>query len=341
MTDFLEGFYHPAEWHTQESIWLSWPHNPDTWPAEIIDKAQIEYAGFIAEISKHQKVNINVNDEETILLIKSLLSKIAHDENVVIYHLHPTNDSWIRDHGPDFVINPTLKQKLVLDWGYNAWGEKYPPFDADNEIPTLVADALELPQLSIDMILEGGSVDFNGKGVVLTTIECLLNPNRNPDLSQDAIEKILKTYYGCHTVIWLRGDMVGDDTDGHIDNIARFVNEYTILCAWEENPENKNSACLTWNYNHLTQNYPEFELIKLPMPDKYELNGLTLPCSYANFLIINDTVLVPQYGCKKDQEALRIIGNCFPDRETIGLSAKYLIWGQGSFHCLSKQEPKI
>lgn len=341
MIDFLEGFYHPAEWHEQESIWLSWPHNPDTWPAEVIHQAQAEYAGFIAAISNHQKVNINVNDEETIQLIQSLLKKTNYNENFVVYHLHPTNDSWIRDHGPDFIINPITKQKLVLDWGYNAWGGKYPPYEDDNEIPTLVAEALELPQLSIDMILEGGSVDFNGKGVVLTTSECLLNPNRNPDLSQADIEKILKTYYGCHTVIWLKGELTGDDTDGHIDNIARFVNEDTILCAWEDDENNSNSACLSWNYNYLKQNHPEFNLIKLPMPSQYELNGLVLPCSYANFLIINETVLVPQYGSDKDKVALEIISNCFPERKTIGLSAKYLIWGQGSFHCLSKQEPKI
>lgn len=341
MTDLLEGFFHPAEWATQESIWLSWPHNPDTWPMEVIHEAQTEYVAFIAEISKHQKVNINVNDESTVTQIQTLLSTIEHHSESVIYHLHPTNDSWIRDHGPDFIINTTTKQKLVLDWKYNAWGDKYPPYDLDNEIPTSVAEALDLPQLSIDMVLEGGSVDFNGEGVVLTTIECLLNPNRNPNLSKEEIETTLKTYYGCNTVIWLKGELIGDDTDGHIDNIARFVNKDTILCAWEEDENHPNATCLTWNYDFLEKNHPEFKLIKLPMPDTYVLNGLTLPCSYANFLIINNAVLVPQYGCEKDKEALNIIKKHFPDRKTIGLSAKYLIWGQGSFHCLSKQEPKI
>lgn len=341
MTNLLEGFYHPAEWRKHESTWLSWPHNTDTWPSEVIVPAQKEYSAFIALLSFDEKVNINVCDEATIELIQGYLAEIEHNATNVIYHLHPTNDSWIRDHGPDFIVNDTLGAKFVLDWQYNAWGDKYPPYDLDNEIPGKVAEVLDLSDFAIEMVLEGGSVDFNGEGVVLTTEECLLNPNRNPNYDKPLIEDYLKTYFGVNTVVWLKGELTGDDTDGHIDNVARFVNENTILCAWEEDASNPNAKCLTWNYNFLKENYPQFNLIKLPMPQLYVLNGLNCPASYANFYIANNKVIVPTYGVANDERAIEIISACFPNHKTIGLSAKYLIWGQGSFHCLSKQEPAI
>lgn len=341
MSNLIEQFYHPAEWHTHESTWLSWPHNTDTWPEEYLLLAQKEYIAFVGLLSMDEKVNINVNDRETVEHIGNLLDEVEHKIDNILLHLHPTNDAWIRDHGPDFLISNELKSKLILDWKYNAWGDKYPPYDLDNVIPTQIADATEVSDVSIDMVLEGGSVDFNGEGVILTTEECLLNKNRNPNFNKQDIESHLHFYYQVDKIIWLKGDLVGDDTDGHIDNVARFVNKNTIVCAWENDEANENSICLKWNYEFLKNNYPEYTLVKLPMPTRYQLGDLVLPASYANFYIANNKVIVPTYGLDTDQVAIDTLTPLFPNHKVIGLSAKYLIWGQGSFHCLSKQEPKV
>lgn len=340
-SNILESFTHPAEWYTHESTWLSWPHNTDTWPAEILIKAQKEFIAFVGLLSFEEKVNININDTETQSLIGELLDTVEHNIDNILLHLHPTNDAWIRDHGPDFLISKDLNAKIILNWEYNAWGNKYPPYNLDNEIPGLIAEASETSELAIEMVLEGGSVELNGEGVLLTTEECLLNPNRNPNFTKQDIESHLHFYFRVNKVIWLKGQLTGDDTDGHIDNIARFVNKNTIVCAWEEDVSNANSISLKENYTYLESNFPEYNLVKLPMPDLYTLNGMTLPVSYANFYIANNLVIVPQYGGTKDQEAINILTPLFPDRKVIGLTAKSLIWGQGSFHCLSKQEPMV
>lgn len=328
--------YLPPEWHHHSATWLSWPHNLATWPIEIIGKAQKEFSQFIALISISEPTYILVPNESSIKEIEKHLSTLNHKAKNIAFHIITTNDAWIRDYGPDFVLHNN--NKTILNWKYNAWGGKYPPFDSDNDIPNFISKVTNLPKIDPNFILEGGSIEVNGKGTLLTTKECLLHPNRNPGHSKTEIEKLFQTHYGVNEVIWLSGNLTGDDTDGHIDNIARFVNENTIVCGWETDAKLKNQTCFEQNLNYLKLNYPQFELVKLPMPPTYILNGQQLPASYLNFYIVNNAVIVPQYGFSTDQIALKTLTSLFPNRRVIGLSSKSLIWGQGSFHCLSKHE---
>ncbi|WP_290709191.1 agmatine/peptidylarginine deiminase, partial [Flavihumibacter sp. CACIAM 22H1] len=256
----------------------------------------------------------------------------------------PTNDAWCRDHGPAFLINPAAEQKkLVVDWGYNAWGGKYPPFDLDDVIPTRIAEHFGWPVYHPGIVMEGGSVEFNGAGTVLTSTACLLNPNRNPTLSQEKIEWYLQQYYGVQQVLWVEEGIVGDDTDGHIDDTVRFVTEDTVLTVIETNKQDENYELLQTNLKQLRQmrllNGKQLNIVELPMPDELVYDDQRLPCSYANFYIANNYVIVPTFRCSKDEQALRIIQDCFMDREVIGIDSTEIIWGLGSFHCLSQQEP--
>src|SRR5690606_21829070 len=208
------------------STWLSWPQNIETWPGEKLDKIYPAYCQFISAIAKGETVNINVSDKKMQRLAETLLLENCGSIENIKFHHFPTNDSWCRDHGPGFLINPNAEaKKVVVDWGYNAWGGKYPPFDQDDVIPTRIANHYGIPVFYPGIIMEGGAVEFNGKGTILTTRNCLLNPNRNPHLNQKQIEEYLVNYYGVDNILWLGDGIVGDDTDGHIDDITRFVNE--------------------------------------------------------------------------------------------------------------------
>jgi len=264
----------------------------------------------------------------------------------VEFFMHPTNDAWCRDHGPAFLINPTAPQKkVVVDWGYNAWGNKYPPFDLDDVIPTSIAQHFNLPVYHPGIVMEGGSVEFNGAGTLLTSTACLLNPNRNPQLSQQQIEAFLCAYYGVHQILWVDEGIIGDDTDGHIDDTVRFVNAHTVLSVVEENTKDENYALLQHNLKQLSQmrlpNGQSLDIIELPMPDPVIYEDQRLPASYANFYIANKYVIVPTFRCSKDDRALEIISNCFPERKVVGIDSTDIIWGLGSFHCLSQQEPLV
>ena len=234
---------------------------------------------------------------------------------------------------------------MVVKWNYNAWGGKYPPFDLDNEIPISIARQLQLPVAKPGIVMEGGSVDFNGKGTVLTTTSCLLNKNRNPHLSQQQIEKYLIDYYGVTNVLWLGDGIAGDDTDGHIDDITRFVNEETVVTVIEENKADENYKPLKENVKTLEkmklENGRSIKIIELPMPSPVVYEGQRLPASYANFYISNRYVVTPVFNCMQDDKALSILQKCFPDRKVIGLDSTDIIWGLGSFHCLSQQEPTV
>ncbi len=341
----------PAEFEPQAALWLSWPHKEASWPGKM-ETIYDPYSEFILQIADHQKVNINVTDEtmKEFALDKIRNSAYAQNVNVekllenVAFFFHPTNDAWCRDHGPAFVVNRETGEKAIVDWGYNAWGNKYPPFDLDDDIPTKIGQALGLKVYYPGIVMEGGSVEFNGRGTLMTTTACLLNENRNPHLSKEQIEEYLRHYYGVRHILWLGDGIVGDDTDGHIDDITRFVNANTVVTVVEENPEDENYELLQENLALLREmtleNGEPLNVIELPMPHIVEHEEQRLPASYANFYISNEKVIVPVFRDEvNDAKALGILKKCFPTRKVVGIDSVDLIWGLGSFHCLSQQEP--
>ncbi len=338
------GFHFPAEWAKHTATWLSWPHKEESWPGKI-GLIYSRYAEFVKVLTEGELVRINVKDDLMMAFAKQQLTIAGADLSRVEFFLFETNDAWCRDHGPAFIINPETKQKAIVDWGYNAWGGKYPPFDLDDVIPTKIGEHFNLPVYHPGIVMEGGSVDFNGKGTVLTTTACLLNKNRNPHLNQEQIEACLEQYYGVQQVLWLGDGIIGDDTDGHIDDITRFVNEDTVVTVVEENKDDENHHILQENLELLKNmrllNGKQLKIVELPMPDPVYYQDQRLPASYANFYIANSAVVVPTYRCAKDAIALYVLQQCFPDRRVVGIDSTDIIWGLGSFHCLSQQEPEL
>lgn len=340
------GYHFPAEWYPHRATWLSWPHKEASWPGKLSD-VYVPYSQFIKAVSAGEQVCINVLDEAMERLASGYLDRAGVDLNRITFYRHPTDDAWCRDHGPAFLINPLSADtpRVIVDWGYNAWGGKYPPYEQDDRIPTLVGHALDIPVYHPGIVMEGGAVDFNGKGTVLTTTACLLNKNRNPQLNQQQIETYLCTYYGVDQVLWLGEGIAGDDTDGHIDDITRFVNEDTVVTVVEENKSDENYAVLQENLESLNKmrliNGKPLNIIELPMPAPVIYEDQRLPASYANFYISNTAVVVPTYRDKQDQKALDILTDCFPDRNVVGVDSTDVIWGLGSWHCLSQQEPAV
>lgn len=337
------GYFFPAEFAPHEATWLSWPHKEASWPGKIHTIFPF-YAAFIKELTKGELVRINVADETMKQFAVEQLQKKEVDLTKVQFFFHPTNDAWCRDHGPAFLINPKAEQKkVIVDWGYNAWGDKYPPYDLDDVIPTLISQHFNVPVYHPGIVMEGGSVEFNGKGTLMTSTACLLNPNRNPHLNQSQIEAYLIQYYGVEQILWVDEGIVGDDTDGHIDDTVRFVNEDTVLTVIEENKADENYELLQHNLQQLKTmrllNGKQLNIVELPMPDAVVYEDQRLPASYANFYIANQSVIVPTFRCAKDEKALEIIQQCFPTRSVVGIDSTDIIWGLGSFHCLSQQEP--
>jgi agmatine deiminase len=340
-----QGYYFPAEFAPHTATWLSWPHKEASWPGKI-ESIYPVYAEFIKLVAEGEKVNINVVNEAMKAKAMTYLQKAGADLSQVHFFIHPTNDAWCRDHGPAFVINPKAEQKkIIVDWGYNAWGGKYPPFDLDDNIPTLIAEHYKIPVVYPGIVMEGGSVEFNGKGTLLTTTSCLLNVNRNPELSQHELEKYLRDYYGAEHILWLGDGIVGDDTDGHIDDITRFVNADTVVTVVEDDKKDENYEPLQHNLKTLAklklENGKPINIVELPMPAAVVYDDMRLPASYANFYISNKYVVVPIFRDKNDDKALTILQQCFPDRKVVGLDSVDIIWGLGSFHCLSQQEPAV
>jgi agmatine deiminase len=344
-TPAAAGYFFPAEFHPHEATWLSWPHKEASWPGKI-DTIFRPYSQFIAYLSQGEKVRINVADAAMRDFALRQLENVAVNMANIEFYFHPTNDAWCRDHGPAFLINPAAQQKkVVVDWGYNAWGNKYPPFDLDDVIPTAIANHFQLPVFHPGIVMEGGSVEFNGKGTLLTSTACLLNPNRNPHLNRQQIEQYLRDFYGVHQILWVDEGIVGDDTDGHIDDTVRFVNEDTVLTVIEHDAKDANYELLQHNLRQLStmklSDGRSLNIIELPMPTEVIYEDQRLPASYANFYIANQHVIVPTFRCDRDDEALSIISKCFPDRQTVGIDSTDIIWGLGSFHCLSQQEPLV
>lgn len=344
------GFTFPAEFAPQRAMWLSWPHKEESWPGKIQSIFPV-YSQFIKLVAEDQKVCINVGNAKMKNFALQQLQTIHCNLSNVDFFFHPTNDAWCRDHGPAFVVRKSAIRNLqsaiaIVDWNYNAWGNKYPPYDLDDVIPTLIGEKLGLRVFHPGIIMEGGSVEFNGTGTILTTTSCLLNKNRNPDLSQKEIEKYLIEYYGADNVLWLGDGIAGDDTDGHIDDLTRFINKDTAVTVVEENRNDENYEPLQQNLKMLSkvrlESGKQINLIELPMPHKVIYENQRLPASYANFYIANKYVIVPTFrDNKNDDRALDILQSCFAGRKVVGLDSTDLIWGLGSFHCLSQQEPAL
>ena len=263
------GYYFPAEFAPHASTWLSWPHKEASWPGKI-DTIFPSYVAFVRALARYENVNINVVNESMQQRAQRLLQEGGADLSRIRFYIHPTNDAWCRDHGPAFLLNKNdPSKKAIVDWNYNAWGNKYPPFDLDDVIPTRIAEKLELPVYYPGIIMEGGSVDFNGTGTVMTSTACLLNPNRNPHLNQEQIESYLIEYYGQDQVLWVDEGIVGDDTDGHIDDTVRFINADTVVTVIEENKGDENYALLQHNLRQLKAmrllNGKQLNIIELPM----------------------------------------------------------------------------
>jgi agmatine deiminase len=339
------GYRMPAEWEPHATTWLTWPRPDGISFPDKYDSVPPVFAELIRHLVTVEEVNINVWDavmEETVCGI--LCAHHVPLERVRFHHF-PSYEPWCRDHGPIFLVRDgsSRRDRAIVDWAYNAWGGKYPPFDLDDAIPQHVAQLRQLPLFSPGMILEGGSIEVNGCGSLLTTTSCLLNRNRNPDLDQTQIEQNLTDYLGIQQVLWLGEGIVGDDTDGHIDDLARFVNPSTIITTVEEDPADDNYSILRENLERLRGfrdlNDRSFRIVELPMPGVVEYGGQRLPATYANFYIANGLVLVPIYRHKNDRIALEILQREFSKHTVVGIDSTELIWGLGSFHCITQQEP--
>jgi agmatine deiminase len=336
------GFRILAEWAPQRAVWLSWPHNLKTWPGNF-EPIPAKFAEIAAVISRFEDVYINCAEALQNGAIDWLNRGSAQMEQIRLFD-NLTNDSWCRDYGPIFVRQSETGEVAITDWRYNAWGEKYPHFDLDNQIPERVAAALELRRFGFDAVLEGGSIDPNGDGDVLTTEACLLNPNRNPNLSREQIEDTLRRGLGVDRILWLREGIVGNDTDGHIDDLARFYAPDGIVTCLETDRNDANFMILEENLERLdnlrTKEGNGFHIRILPMPEPCVRDGQRMPASYANFLIINGAVLMPAFRqSDRDSEAASILAGCFPDREIIPIDCLDLVWGLGTLHCVSQQQP--
>ncbi|HLI91983.1 MAG TPA: agmatine deiminase family protein, partial [Puia sp.] len=289
LTPRQQGYFFPAEFSRHRATWLSWPHKEASWPGKI-QAIYPAYSRFVRELTRGEDVCINVKDAAMESAAIAHLESAAVDLARVQFFHFPTNDAWCRDHGPAFLVNPARQdgyKKVIVDWNYNAWGNKYPPFDLDDDIPTHIGKALGLPVYYPGIIMEGGSVDFNGAGTLITSTCCLLNPNRNPALDRDAIEDYLREFYGVEQVLWVSEGIVGDDTDGHIDDTVRFVNQDTVVAVVEHDRQDENYQRLKGNLVELSRmrllNGKQLNIVELPMPSPVVYEDQRLPASYANF----------------------------------------------------------
>jgi agmatine deiminase len=334
----------PPEWAPHQATWISWPHKHESWPGKFEPVEPVMVAA-VAALSRSETVRINVLDQRHQEHVQELLSGKV-ERSRVVFHQFPTNDAWCRDHGAIFVTRraglPT-ERALALDFRFNAWGGKYPPFDLDNAIPGKMAAALGVPACPVDMVLEGGSIDVNGGGALLTTEQCLLHPNRNPGLGREAIEQNLRDTLGVQQIIWLGEGIVGDDTDGHIDDLTRFVAERTVVTVVENNRSDENYQALAENRQRLNEvrlaDDRGLEVIELTMPRPLHYEGDRLPASYANFYIANRMVLMPAFDDPADEPNRSILAGCFPGREVVAIDCSDLVLGLGTFHCLTQQVP--
>ncbi len=333
------GLRWPAEWEPHAATWLTWPQNPETWPGRFIE-ARREYAGFVAALAGREQIRLLVDDAAVESEARHALAAAGVDADRHVQFLHvPTDDAWIRDYGPIFVEGGAPRH-----FRFDAWGGKYPPWADDARAAPRAAAALGLELEAVDFVLEGGSIEGNGEGCVLTTESCLLNPNRGSDRSRDGVEKLLAETLGTRQVVWLADGIAGDDTDGHIDDLARFVGPETIVAVEGRDPDDLDTEILTENLRRLraarTLDGRPFEVVPLPAPPPHVVSGQRCPASYANFYLANGVALVPTFGAASDERALAVLAELLPDREVIGVSCATLVLGLGALHCLSQQEPR-
>jgi agmatine deiminase len=336
------GYRMPAEWEPHIATWLSWPRREGISFPDSFDRVMPALRAMVAALMESEQVCINVCNDAHEAEARQVLSGLPMEQ--ISFHMIPTNEPWCRDHGPIFLTRDLDPKLAVVDWDYNAWGGKYPPCDLDEVVPTRVAQNLELPVFYPRMILEGGSIEVNGAGALLTTESCLLNPNRNPSLGRAEIEQRLRNYFGVREILWLAEGIQGDDTDGHIDDLARFVSEHTVAAVVEENRDDENYEPLQGNLARLREmktGKDTIDIVTLPMPKKIVRENLRLPASYANFYIANSCVLLPTFADPNDETAFSILQKLFPGRRVIGIDCRELIWGLGTFHCLTQQQPRL
>ena len=331
------GYRMPAEWEPHSATWLSWPRREGISFPDSFDRVLPALRAMVKTLIESEQVCINVCNGAHEAEARAALKDV--DPARVTFHRIPTNEPWCRDHGPIFLTRDVDPKLAVVDWDYNAWGNKYPPFDLDEVVPTRVAEILKLPVFYPRMILEGGAIDVNGAGALLTSESCLLNKNRNPHLTREQIEARLRDFLGVREILWLGDGIAGDDTDGHIDDLARFVSDRTVVTVVEEDRDDENFAPLQKNLARLHE--MKIDIVTLPMPKKIVREGLRLPASYANFYIANNCVLVPTFADPADEIALSILQKLFPDRRVIGIDSRELVWGLGTFHCLTQQQPAV
>ena len=336
------GFRLPAEWEPQEAVWLSWPRDRVTWPT-CFDEIQALFGEIVAAIARFEPVRVNIVENE-IARARHLCEAAGAAMERVEFYLHPNDDVWCRDHGPLFVKNDRTGEVAVTDWNYDAWGKKFEPYDADNRVPERVAATLKLRRFPNPMTLEGGSVEVNGQGVLLTTDSCLLNPNRNPHLTRADIEGELRAYLGVTEIVWLGEGIEGDDTDGHIDDITRFIRSDALLTAVEPNPDDPNHRPLAENLEKLralrTAAGRPYEIREMPMPEPCHRIGKRMPSSYVNYLVLNGAVLMPTFRQPgRDAEAAEILADCFPGREIVGIDCYDIVLESGTIHCMTQQQP--
>jgi agmatine deiminase len=333
----------PAEWEPHEATWISWPQPDCNSFPESYDRVIPTFVKMAEALAESEIVRINVSGAEQEKTVRKLL-RSCPPERVEYFHI-PTDEPWCRDHGPIFVKRDKSPQLAVLNFGFNAWGYKLSPFDEDNAVPPAIAKALGLPVFNFEhFILEGGSIDTNGQGTLLTTESCLLNPNRNPALDRTAIEKKLRDKLGVKKILWLGDGIEGDDTDGHVDDITRFIGPSTVVTAVEEDEHDPNFEPLQRNLDRLhTMRLADGEplhVLTLPMPTRIMREGQRLPASYANFYIANSVVLLPVFNEHNDSWAVSALHEAFPDRRIVPIDCRELIWGLGAFHCLTQQQPQ-
>lgn len=330
------GYRIPAEWEPHAATWLSWPR-PDgvSFPgryAEVLPAL----GELVRALAPHEPVNITCRNDEIEAIARQTIDHCA----AVRYHRIASDEAWCRDHGPTFIVRDG--NAAIVDWRFTAWGGKYQPCADDDAVPARIAELLGVPVFQPPLVLEGGSIDVNGHGLLITTEACLLNKNRNPHLNKNQIEQFLKDYLGITQVLWLGAGIVGDDTDGHVDDMTRFVSPTTVVTAVEADSHDENYPALHDNLNRLRHMKSIQRIVELPMPGRVEQNGKRLPASYANFYIANNVVILPTFRQPlADQRAQATLQELFPTRKVVPLDSTNVIWGRGSFHCLTQQQPKV
>lgn len=342
------GYFMPAEWEKHEATWLSWPKNRLTFPDSVLPAVEEAYCRIVSGLQPGEKVKILVDDGAEEQRVRKILHKNGVSENNILFYRIKSCDAWMRDYGPTFLLNRKGKTRAAVRWIFNAWGEKYDDLLEDNGTGDAIAASVAgLKLFKPGIVMEGGSIEVNGMGAVLTTEQCLLNRNRNPKLSKAQIETYLCDYLGASNIIWLKEGIAGDDTDGHIDDFARFVGKNTVVCAREKGKEDENFAPLETAWKMLSaskdQDGKSLKVVELPMPSPIidPEENRRLPASYANFYIGNAAVLLPVFGDKNDAAAAGILQACFPGRKIVPIPSRELVYGYGGVHCITQQEPML